>query len=240
MTADFFENETDEYGWDIGTNDYPIPFVGADLLAYKESIQKAVEQMSEPDGNLMLYLDEKENSSLKDKVISAIPSVETRHDELVGCTIVRLKESLNESEMEDLQEYLLGQFSDGWGEDFEQHCIQTDDGILNVHFWNASNFSFEVEQVHSSTPTKIQEPAAKPFQMKLLSESGDIYTILSRASCLLRENGQPDQAKEMTTRVYQSRNYHEALSIISEYVKAERSDVAQTKTQKQKRSEPER
>ena len=39
-------------------------------------------------------------------MLSAIPSVELRDGELMGCTTVRLKEPLNDVEMKVLQEYL--------------------------------------------------------------------------------------------------------------------------------------
>ena len=38
-------------------------------------------------------------------------------------------------------------------------------------------------------------------QMKLVGEDGNIFAILGRASKLLRENGQPEKAKEMSDRV---------------------------------------
>lgn len=54
--------------------------------------------------------------------------------------------------------------------------------------------------------------------MKLVGEDGNIFAILGRASRLLRENGQQEQAKEMTNRVFKSSDYYSALTIISEYV----------------------
>ena len=57
---------------------------------------------------------------MREKVLSAVPSVELRNGELRGCTTIRLREALTEKEWTALQEYLLGQFSDGWGESFEQ------------------------------------------------------------------------------------------------------------------------
>ena len=82
----------------------------------------------------MPYFSEQRNPGVKAKVLSAIPSVELRDGELMGCTTVKLRKPLIESEMQDLQEYLKGQFSDGWGEGFEQREIQTADGVLYVHF----------------------------------------------------------------------------------------------------------
>ena len=111
MTGDFHENEIDEYGWNNGVSDYPTLFDGTDMVCYEESIRPAVEQYT---GNLMSYFYKQRNPGIKEKVISAIPSIEIRNRELMGCTTVVLKEPLADEEMEDLQDYLHGQFSDGW------------------------------------------------------------------------------------------------------------------------------
>lgn len=214
MTGDFHENEIDEYGWNNGVSDYPTLFDGTDMVCYEESIRPAVEQYT---GNLMSYFYKQRNPGIKEKVISAIPSIEIRNGELMGCTTVVLKEPLADEEMEDLQDYLHGQFSDGWGEGFEQQEIQTDDGVLYVHFGEAEPFYFEVEQMQPAEPLKEQLPPHRP-KMKLVGQDGNIFSILGRASRLLKENGRPDQAKEMCDRVYQSGNYYKALNIISEYV----------------------
>lgn len=63
---------------------------------------------------------------------------------------------------------------------------------------------------------------SKP-KMKLLGEDGNIFAIMGRASRLLRENRQSEQASEMYNRVTGSGSYNEALSIISEYVDTELS-----------------
>ena len=184
----------------------------------------------------MLYFDENRNPAVKAKVLSAVPSVEIRNDELMGCTTVRLKEPLTEAEMKDLQDYLKGQFSDGWGEGFEQQEIQTGDGVLYVHFAE-ERFDFEVEQVQATEESK-EQPVSKRPKMKLVGMDGNIFSILGRASRLLKEHGQPEQAKEMSNRVYQSGDYYKALNIISEYVETELSE--KTPPKKKKRSDLER
>ena len=68
--------------------------------------------------------------------------------------------------------------------------------------------------------------------MKLIGEDGNIFAILGRASRLLRENGQQEQAKEMTNRVFRSVDYYSALNIISEYVQTELSEKSPKKTKK--------
>ena len=75
-------------------------------------------------------------------------------------------------------------------------------------------------------------------KMKLAGQDGNIFSILGRASRLLKENGQPEQAEEMCSRVCRSDNYYKALNIISEYVETELSE--KTVPKQKKRSEPER
>lgn len=204
--------------------DYPTLFSGVDMACYENNIQEAIEQRGGSDGgDLMLScFDEEEISSFKEKVLSAIPSVEIRGDELKGCTTVRLKEPLTEAEMQDLQGYLKGQFCDGWGEDFQQQEIQTCDGMLYVFFANEP-FDFEVEQVQSTEAAKEQPVPQRP-KMKLVGMDRNIFAILGRASRLLKRNGQAEQAEEMSNRVYHSGDYYKALNIISEYVETELSE----------------
>ena len=82
----------------------------------------------------MLYFDEERSPGVKEKVLSAIPSVEIRGDELMGCTTVKLREPLTEPEMQDLQDYLRDQFSDGWGEISSSRKSKVQGGVLYVHF----------------------------------------------------------------------------------------------------------
>lgn len=58
-------------------------------------------------------------------------------------------------------------------------------------------------------------------RMKLEGTDGNIFSILGKATQLLRENSQPEQAVEMARRVFQARNYEKALAIVSEYVETE-------------------
>ena len=207
------------------------------MAYYEESIREAVEQRDSDDGgNLMPYFDEDRNPGVRKKVLSAVPTVEIRDGELMGCTKVKLKEPLTEAEMQDLQDYLKGQFSDGWGEGFEQQEIQTGDGVLYVHFAEEP-FDFIVEQVQG-TETSKEQPVPKRPKMKLVGQDGNIFAILGRASRLLKENGQPQQATEISSRVYQSGDYYKALNIISEYVETKLSEKVPPK--QKKRSDRER
>lgn len=118
--------------------------LGDDIVYYEEIIRAAVEQYNERSGgDLMAFLDEARNPGLKAKVIRAIPSVKCRNSELMGCTTLRLKEPLCAAEMEKLKDFLYGQFSDGWGEGFEQQEILCEDIVLRVHFGKMDPFYFE-------------------------------------------------------------------------------------------------
>lgn len=99
LTGDFYKNDVDEYGWNNGVADYPTLFSGVDMAYYEESIREAVEQRDSDDGgNLMPYFDEDRNPGVRKKVLSAVPTVEIRDGELMGCTTVKLKEPLTEAE----------------------------------------------------------------------------------------------------------------------------------------------
>ena len=65
------------------------------------------------------------------------------------------------------------------------------------------------------------QPKEMHPKMDLAGTDGNIFSILGRAAQLLREDGQPDQAAEMTRRVFRSHSYESALGIISEYVETE-------------------
>ena len=63
-------------------------------------------------------------------------------------------------------------------------------------------------------------------KMQLVGEDGNVFSILGRASRLLKRAGQNEQAEEMFRRVTACENYNEALRIISEYVETELSPPA--------------
>ena len=55
-------------------------------------------------------------------------------------------------------------------------------------------------------------------KMDLACMDGNIFNIMGKASALLKQNKQHEEAKEMADRVMSSGGYEEALHIISEYV----------------------
>lgn len=204
-----------------------IPMDGYDLAPYMEAINEALDRENHGgdgwDGNLMEYYHEEDG--VKAKVSSAVVSVEYHEGRLCGCATVELSEPLEGDEPTRLMEYLSGQYSDGFGEGFEQRDIAVEGGVLNVHLWQTHGFSMTCEQPGPAEPRK---PPRRP-KMRLAGMDGNIFAILGNASRLLRRDGQADRAKEMADRVFASGSYEQALSIISEYVETELSRPPKTK-----------
>ena len=217
LTAEFFPNEPD---WeDESYNEYEgCPLNGHDLLQYADAVNEAVKKdIADFNGDLMQYYHE--DDFVRRKVVSAVPSVEICGNKLCGCLTVELKETLLDDEQTVLCNYISGQYSDGWGEGFEQHEISVGDGKLYVHFWQ--DHDFEIYPAAPKPPT-VMRHTHRP-KMQLLGYDGNIFAIMGRASRLLKSSGQGDKAKEMRDRVMSCDSYQKALNIVSEYVETELS-----------------
>ncbi len=217
LTAEFFPNDTEDLGDDYSEYE-GIPYTGKELTGYRDVIRDAIyEDVKDFYGDLMQYYHE--DDSVRRKVVSAVPSVEICGNKLCGCLTVELKEPLLDDEQTVLCNYITGQYSDGWGEGFEQRDIRVDDGTLAVHFWQEDGFKM--------TPSfeKIPKPEKNSLRpkMQLIGQDGNIFAIMGRASRLLKSSGQGDKAKEMRDRVMSCDSYQKALSIVSEYVETELS-----------------
>ena len=220
LTAEFFPDEPD---WeDESYNEYEgYPMDGHDLLQYADAVDEAVKKdIADFNGDLMQYYHE--DDSVRKKVVSAVPSVEIHGNKLCGCLNVELRESLNEGEQAVLCDYISGQYSDGWGEGFEQRDIRVEDGKLAVHFWQDHDFELKRDVPDMTEFNKLLNRPKKP-KMQLIGQDGNIFAIMGRASRLLKSSGQGDKAKEMRDRVMSCDSYQKALSIVSEYVETELS-----------------
>ena len=215
LAADFFPNEPD-YEDEFYDEYEGCPLDGHDLLQYADAVDEAVKKdIADFNGDLMQYYHE--DDSVRSKVVSAVPSVEIHGNKLCGCLNVELQRSLNEGEQAVLCDYISGQYSDGWGEGFEQRDIRVDDGTLAVHFWQEDGFEMTPErEMQQESATREIRP-----KMKLIGQDGNIFAIMGRASRLLKNAGQRDKAKEMCNRVMASKSYNAALAIVSEYVETE-------------------
>ena len=217
LTADFFPDDPDYE--DESYDEYEgYPQDGHELLEYEAAIRDAVENDTRDfGGDLMQYYHE--DDSVRSKVVTAIPSVEVHGNKLCGCLTVELKEPLLNDEQTILCNYITGQYSDGWGEGFEQHEISVGDGKLYVHFWQ--DHDFEIYPAAPKPPT-VMRHTHRP-KMQLLGCDGNIFAIMGRAGRLLTDCRQADKAKEMRDRVMSCDSYQKALNIVSEYVETELS-----------------
>jgi len=117
-----------------------------EAVAYEDQILAAIAKENrhfENDRGLAEYLDE---GTLKEKVHSLYPSVEIVDGELWGVMTAGITEALFGEETAELQQFVVGQNADGYGENLEQHPIKTPDGEIYVSFWNSENYSLKLEQ----------------------------------------------------------------------------------------------
>ena len=217
LTADFFPNDTEDLDDDYSEYE-GIPYTGKELTGYRDVIRDAIyEDVKDFYGDLMRYY--REDDSVRRKVVRAVPTVDEVNGELVGSLWVDTDAPLTAEEQAVFCAYISGQYSDGWGEGFEQRDIRVDDGTLAVHFWQEDGFKM--------TPSfeKIPKPEKNSLRpkMQLIGQDGNIFAIMGRASRLLTDYGQADKAKEMRDRVMSCDSYQKALSIVSEYVETELS-----------------
>ena len=238
LTGNFTSREL-ERQWEEGEYEYDVyeglPLEGADLSQYESEIKEAIEKynaIGNEEGkpcNLMDYFHG--SAAIKEKVISAVPSVKQKEGVLYGCTTLELTTFLEQTETEELYEYVTGQYSDGWGEGFEQQEIQVGDGEIYVHFWQGDDYKIQISDPdYQQKETEMRRP-----KMQLVGQDGNVFSILARANKLLQENGQGQEAKEMIARVQKSENYYQALYIISEYVETELSEDFQKATKPPKK-----
>ena len=217
LTADFFPNDTEDLDDDYSEYE-GIPYTGKELTGYRDVIRDAIyEDVKDFYGDLMRYY--REDDSVRRKVVRAVPTVDEVNGELVGSLWVDTDAPLTAEEQAVFCAYISGQYSDGWGEGFEQRDIRVDDGTLAVHFWQEDGFKM--------TPSfeKIPKPEKNSLRpkMQLIGQDGNIFASMGRASRLLTDYGQADKAKEMRDRVMSCDSYQKALNIVSEYVKTELS-----------------
>ena len=142
LTADVFRNDENLNG-----SDDSEPLFTDELIPYHDIIQEQIQKEKLPEETergLMHWYGPQDG--VNKKVRCAVFSVEERENALWGLADCTLTEELNTAEMENLKDFIAGQASDGWGEGFEQRDIMTEEGTLNVHFWQSKNWSIKTEK----------------------------------------------------------------------------------------------
>lgn len=155
VTGDLFDNDYDWNGCDA-----PLELYSGDLTAFTDSIQEALEREALPlpaDRGLMAYYHDRDG--VNEKVASLTVTVEERYGKLYGVAECQLTAPLTPVELERLKDYITGQYSDGFGEGFEQRPIQTSAGELYVHLWQYDGFSLRTRQeLDASRRPKAKNP----------------------------------------------------------------------------------
>ncbi len=104
------------------------------------------ETISKTQNDLAEYIDDE----YKNKIYSILPKVEfDENKNLIGKTTILTTEELTIAERIYVKNYLIGQFSDGWGESFEQQEIKLkgeDFVSICVSFWTGhTSYSLRME-----------------------------------------------------------------------------------------------
>lgn len=124
-----------------------------DGTPYFREIRKKVNEANAIDGErgLAKYLDR--DNQCKNKVYSIKTDVERVENTIMGVAVIKMTKPLTKTEIDDLKDYVTGQFSDGWGESFEQHEIQVSGGEIYVRFWDSEEYYIKTEEEMEQTQT---------------------------------------------------------------------------------------
>lgn len=111
------------------------------LKSYEWDIRELLEmEQKSPEDEMAQYFDD--DAGIKEKLVSAVWTVDEYKGKLYGRIDCRFKKELTEDETEKFKDWLVGQCSDGFGEHFEQQPIQTEEGKLFVSFWHSGDNYF--------------------------------------------------------------------------------------------------
>ena len=120
-----------------------------ELSFYEEiiniSIKNSLDYKNDEGKGLMHYFGYGDDMELLEKVKSAYPKIETIGENAYGVMECEISEKLNDNDIKILKEYFGGQYSDGWGEGFEQQGIKTREGTIYLSFW-PDNFYIDTEE----------------------------------------------------------------------------------------------
>ena len=138
LSAVLYEEDPEE---ETETGFEPLILSGYELTGYQDAIRQGIEDERLPDEEergLMTYFDGDE--SVDEKVISVQMDVEEVLGSLYAVAVCQIRDGLSSGELEELKEYCVSQYADGWGESYEQRSRKTEDGELYVSFWKPDGF----------------------------------------------------------------------------------------------------
>jgi len=148
ITGHLMEDDQDDF--DAAYYDYEgTPLSPYEMAPFEDVVKNGIEDEKMPEeakrGLMEYYWGEP--ASVNEKVVSAFVDAEVYDNKLWGVLKCTLKEPLTNEEIAALKEYASGQYSDGYGEGFEQRERKTEYGDLYVHFWHSGDdYSILTEQ----------------------------------------------------------------------------------------------
>lgn len=147
---------------DVETNEV-IESLYDEAAQYEKNIAREMASFQtdlHPTNNLMAYFELPDNpaaeSRIKEKVLSACPTVCAVGKELYAALDLELKDDLTDTELCIFTEQIQSQYEYGWGAEFEERNILTNAGETvslrlfhsDIDFWTASKFDeFVTESV---------------------------------------------------------------------------------------------
>ena len=144
LSAVLYEEDPEE---ETETGCEPLILSGYELTGYQDAIRQGIEDERLPDEEergLMTYFDG--SKAVDEKVLSISVDVEEVDGELFGVAVCKVSGVLGPGELEELKEFCMGQYSDGWGEGYEQRPRKTDYGDLYVSFWEYDGFFIRTKE----------------------------------------------------------------------------------------------
>ncbi len=117
------------------------------MTGFQDTIRQGIEDEQLPEEaerGLMTYF--YGSKTVDEKVLSVFVDVENVDGKLYGVAVCRVKGSLSPGELEELKEFCTGQYSDGWGEGYEQRPRKTAYGNLYVSFWEHDSFFIRIKE----------------------------------------------------------------------------------------------
>ncbi len=124
-------------------------------LQYFDEIAKTVEDCISydfPEKGIVEYADsELVQKYIKSAIVTIRPASNHMLESVCTCVVEGIDKNHKDFEqmLNDLKDEVEGQYSDGWGEGFEQKPIRINNfGVkeeIYVSFWNSNNWQFKVE-----------------------------------------------------------------------------------------------
>jgi len=148
------------------------------LADHENEIRDALKDHMPDDKNMANYLPD----DLRPKIASAEWDVAKVAGALYGKISCELRAPLAAYEQTGLVEWITGQNSDGLGEGFEQHPVDTDDGELYVHLWHSGEGYFVrpaeefFQQLHEQSTLEQAQETIRDSGFPI-GPGGDLHTL---------------------------------------------------------------